>query len=67
MQSAILPEYTHIGIHGDHKEMTKFAQPSDPGFIAVSGELRRWAKELGVLNGNDSKSRLTIDEHKQES
>lgn len=26
--------------------MTKFEDVNDPGFIAVAGELRRWAKEL---------------------
>lgn len=27
-------------------DMTKFEDVNDPGFIAVAGELRRWAKEL---------------------
>ena len=26
--------------------MTKFEDLNDPGFVAVAGELRRWAKEL---------------------
>jgi hypothetical protein len=28
-------------------DMTKFETADDPGFIAVSGELRRWIKEIG--------------------
>ena len=27
-------------------DMTKFEDPSDPGFTAVAGELRRWVREL---------------------
>jgi hypothetical protein len=27
-------------------DMTKFEGPDDPGFVAVTGELRRWIKEL---------------------
>ena len=46
MQSAILPAYMSIGIHGDHMGMTKFETKDDPGFISVAGELRRWVKEL---------------------
>jgi len=46
MQSAILPAYMSIGIHGNHMGMTKFETKDDPGFISVAGELRRWVKEL---------------------
>lgn len=45
--SAILPGYIPIGIHGNHMDMTKFASVDDPGFLAVCGELRRWIKQLG--------------------
>ena len=41
MQSAILPAYMSIGIHGNHMGMTKFETKDDPGFISVAGELRR--------------------------
>jgi hypothetical protein len=27
-------------------DMTKFEDPDDPGFVAVTGELRRWCREL---------------------
>lgn len=43
--SAILPGYTPIGIHSNHMDMPKFANADDPGFVALSGELRRWIKE----------------------
>lgn len=29
--------------------MTKFEHEEDPGFIAVTGELRRWTKNLSTL------------------
>ena len=29
-------------------EMTKFIGVDDPGFLAVSGELRRWVKEIAT-------------------
>ncbi|RKK17486.1 hypothetical protein BFJ65_g7820 [Fusarium oxysporum f. sp. cepae] len=44
--SAILPGYIPVGIHGDHMGMTKFASQDDPGFVAVCGELQRWAREI---------------------
>lgn len=43
--SAILPGYIPIGIHGNHMDMTKFVNFEDPGFVAVCGELRRWIRE----------------------
>jgi hypothetical protein len=36
-------------------DMTKFEDVDDPGFVAVTGELRRWIKELataGRLQGS---------------
>ena len=44
--SAILPGYTAIGIHKDHREMARFIGEDDPGFISVLGELQRWSKEI---------------------
>lgn len=52
MNSAILPAYISIGIHSDHMGMTKFEFERDPGFISVTGELRRWIKNLKPLLGN---------------
>ena len=46
-ESAILPGYVPIGIRRNHMDMTKFNSEDDAGFKAVTGELRRWAKELG--------------------
>ncbi|KAJ4287135.1 hypothetical protein N0V88_007757 [Collariella sp. IMI 366227] len=44
--SAILPGYIPIGIHSNHSDMTKFTSTDDPGFVAVSGELRRWIRDI---------------------
>ncbi|RKK57123.1 hypothetical protein BFJ69_g17567 [Fusarium oxysporum] len=44
--SAILPGYIPIGIHGNHMDMTKFATTDDPGFVALCGELRRWIRGI---------------------
>lgn len=48
--SAILPGYTAIGIHKDHREMARFTGADDPGFISVSGELQRWATAIKSSN-----------------
>ncbi|KAF7519720.1 hypothetical protein PCG10_009763, partial [Penicillium crustosum] len=48
--SAILPGYIPIGIHGNHMDMTKFAGSTDPGLLAVCGEMRRWIKDLKPSN-----------------
>lgn len=50
MYSAILPAYAKIGIYSNHMNMTKFEDEDDPGFISVSGELRRWVKELRTVH-----------------
>ncbi|OCK99500.1 uncharacterized protein K441DRAFT_538200, partial [Cenococcum geophilum 1.58] len=42
--SAILPGYIPIGIRSNHIGMTKFEDENDPGFIAITGELRKWIK-----------------------
>lgn len=47
--SATLPGYSAIGIHRDHRAMARFTGKDDPGFISVSGELRRWADEIKSL------------------
>ncbi|KAF5001982.1 hypothetical protein FDECE_10784 [Fusarium decemcellulare] len=44
--SAILPGYSSVGIHRNHAEITKFASPDEPGFVAVCGELKRWVKKI---------------------
>ena len=40
-ESAVLPGYSHIGLHSNHMDMTKFVNAEDPGFVAICGELRR--------------------------
>jgi hypothetical protein len=54
MHSAILPAYNAIGIRSNHMDMTKFALEEDPGYLAVSSELWRWAKQI--------KSQLQVQE-----
>ncbi|GAB1314018.1 Tetratricopeptide-like helical (Fragment) [Madurella fahalii] len=44
--SAILPGYIPIGIPSNHMDMARFERADNPGFVAVCGELRRWAREL---------------------
>jgi protein SERAC1 len=46
MGSAILPAYLSIGIHRNHIDMTKLEGASDPEFVSLTGEVRRWVKEL---------------------
>ncbi|KAK4164409.1 hypothetical protein QBC43DRAFT_262507 [Cladorrhinum sp. PSN259] len=46
--SAILPGYIPIGIHGNHMDMTRFVSTDDPGFMAVCGELRQWIREINA-------------------
>lgn len=63
--SAILPGYIPIGIHSNHMDMTKFAGPADPGFLAVCGEMRRWIKDLKPGNkchANQPQAGSTLDE-----
>ena len=45
-ESASLPTYQATGLAYNHSEMTKFKDATDPGFIAVAAELRRWSKPL---------------------
>ncbi|PVH70247.1 hypothetical protein DL98DRAFT_437371, partial [Cadophora sp. DSE1049] len=41
---ATLPGYIRLGIRSNHMDMTKFENADNPGFIAITGELRRWIK-----------------------
>jgi ankyrin repeat protein len=43
--SAILPGYTSISVHADHREMVRFADEDDPAFQKVVCELERWSRE----------------------
>lgn len=53
--SAILPGYIPIGIRQNHMDMVRFSAVDDPGFVAVSAEVRRWVKAL-VVAAKDNKS-----------
>jgi hypothetical protein len=44
-------------------DMIKFEDISDPGFIAVTGELRRWVRELTAPS--QSKISVTIVPHQE--
>lgn len=44
----MIPGYTPIGIHKDHRDITKFEKHDDPGLLAIVGELRRWIKDLTI-------------------
>ncbi len=46
MDSAILSSYFSIGVHENHIGMTKYDSEEHPGFLSVTGEIRRWIKEL---------------------
>ncbi|KAF7552766.1 hypothetical protein G7Z17_g4097 [Cylindrodendrum hubeiense] len=52
--SAILPGYIPIGIHGNHKQMTKYAKADDAGLVAICSELKRWVKAIDLNDGQDS-------------
>lgn len=52
MNSAILPAYISIGIHSNPMGMTKFESEHDQGILSVTGELRRWIKDLRPFHGN---------------
>ena len=36
--------------------MTRFESEDDPGFIAITGELRRWTKEVTKLAATQDRS-----------
>lgn len=56
--SATLPGYISIGIHSDHAQMTKFGSRTEPGFVAVCGELKRWVKKIEHQGPTEPKSHL---------
>lgn len=56
--SAILPGYIPIGIHSNHRDMTKYEDAEDPGFVAICGELRRWVKEMNSMNSGGERRPL---------
>ena len=62
--SAILPGFNHISIHADHREMTRFSLKSDPGFVNVVGELKRWAENCRPQHQNSDSADLSTYELK---
>ncbi|TPX13273.1 uncharacterized protein E0L32_006246 [Thyridium curvatum] len=47
-QSASLPGHIAVGIHAKHKDIARFGNGDDPGFVAVAQELRRWVREIDL-------------------
>ncbi|RFU30301.1 hypothetical protein B7463_g6063, partial [Scytalidium lignicola] len=60
--SAVLPGYIPIPIRSNHLDMTKFDSAEDPGFTAITGELRRWVKELGVPSNVEMTRATTLQQ-----
>lgn len=60
--SATLPGYNQIGIHGNHKQMIKFSEAHDAGFMAICGELKRWIGSLALAEDQDSSLNTKIHE-----
>ena len=46
-ESAILDGFTYATIHGNHRNMVKFATAEEDGFQLLLGELVRWASQAG--------------------
>jgi hypothetical protein len=63
--SAILPGYAAIAIHRNHAEMTKFSSSEEPGFKAISGELKRWMKKIQQTPSKPQKQAVTHCESKR--
>jgi hypothetical protein len=59
--SAILRGYPAIGIHADHRDIARFDTMADPGFIAVSNEIQRWARDLKATPEKEKLSRSDPD------
>ncbi|KAK4451580.1 hypothetical protein QBC34DRAFT_400149 [Podospora aff. communis PSN243] len=55
--SAILRGYPAIGIHADHRGIARFDTMADPGFVAVSNEVQRWARDLKPAPEKDKLSK----------
>ncbi|KAJ4132375.1 hypothetical protein NW754_015190 [Fusarium falciforme] len=43
---AILPAYNSKGIHDNHMGMTKFSTAQDQGYLDISTEIWRWARQI---------------------
>lgn len=44
----MIPGYTAIGIHANHRDMARFTSTSDPGFVSLVGEIRQWIQDAGA-------------------
>ncbi|MCJ1421269.1 hypothetical protein MMC32_007631 [Xylographa parallela] len=53
-ESAKLSLYANTPIHANHEDMTKFSSLQDEGYLSVSGQLQRWVREFGHLQGSIS-------------
>ncbi|KAK0512960.1 hypothetical protein JMJ35_004977 [Cladonia borealis] len=52
-------------IQADHRNMTKFAQPDEPGFLSICNALDRWMKELSVASSEFFLESLTNGERRR--
>jgi hypothetical protein len=46
--------------------MTKFEDASDPGFIAIAGELRRWIRGLATQSDTQASSTIVTQQRQEE-
>ena len=70
--SACLAGYNAISIHANHRDIVRFHDTGDPGFVSVLGELKRWVDDLAELVkldslGEESKTNARILRKKQET
>ena len=64
--SASLAGYNAISIHANHRDMVRFIDAEDPGFLGVVGELKRWADDLAKVPGIDSTSAVSAERLRKE-
>ena len=64
--SASLAGYNAISIHADHRDMVRFKNAEDPGFLGVVGELKRWADDLAEVPGINSTSAVSAERLRKE-
>ncbi|KAI0191514.1 hypothetical protein EV127DRAFT_428547 [Xylaria flabelliformis] len=50
--SAVIPGYTHIGIHSNHMDMCRFETADAPGFKSIYEELHRWISEIDIARSS---------------
>ena len=64
--SASLAGYNAISIHADHRDMVRFQNEEESGFLGVVGELKRWADDLAEVLDVDSTSAVSAEMPRKE-